>query len=223
MTQLTTVVAGPFETNTWIVSEETADGPKVFIVDAGGTSADLESLTDRLAASPCGIVLTHGHFDHLSLLPALKKKYPDMPVYIHEADALALGPDGYDYHRQTFRNNGMSSWVTVTEKDAGELPSPDGILHDGDLLPFAPEWKVLHTPGHTRGCICLYNEEEQLLISGDTMFRGTCGRTDLMASDSHDMKLSLQRLLQLPAETRVYPGHGGTTTIGAETETYCFL
>lgn len=224
MTHLDSVVAGPFETNTWIVSEETADGhTTLFIVDAGGSSADLTALTDRLATAPCGFVLTHGHLDHLSLLPALKQKYPDMPVYIHEDDALALGPAGYDYHRQTFENKGLIPWVVVTEQDTGVLPEPDGILHDGDVLPFAPAWKILHTPGHTRGCICLYNEAEHLLISGDTMFRGTCGRTDLPASDSHDMKLSLQRLLQLPADTRVYPGHGSTTTIGEEIETYCFL
>ncbi len=227
MTKLTTIVAGPFETNTWIVTDTSADGQntvqKVFIVDAGGSSADLPAFTENLAAIPCGFVLTHGHLDHLSLLPALKQQYPDMPVYIHEADAAAMGPDGYDYHRQTFENKGMLPWVSATEKDTGPLPVPDGILHDGDVLPFAPEWKVIHTPGHTQGCICLYNETEHLLISGDTMFRGTCGRTDLMASNSHDMKLSLQRLLKLPADTRVYPGHGSTTTIGDEIETYCFL
>lgn len=223
MTKLTPVVAGPFETNTWIVFSESAEGQKLFIVDAGGSAADFAALADRLPIDPCGLVLTHGHLDHLSLIPSLLQRYPSLPVYIHEADSCALGPDGYEYHHLTFRDKGLLGWVHCTQEETGVIPAAAGLLHDGDRLPFAPAWKVLHTPGHTRGCICLYNEEEHLLISGDTLFQGTCGRTDMPDSSTHDMKLSLQRLLQLPPETCVFPGHGETTTIGAETETYCFL
>ena len=91
----------------------------------------------------------------------------------------------------------------------GELPAATLLLSEGDVLPFAPEWSVLHTPGHSPGSICLYNEDENTLISGDTLFADNgFGRTDLRGGNYAQLMKSLSRLEKLPAGTKLLPGHG---------------
>ena len=105
----------------------------------------------------------------------------------------------------------MRSWMAI---DGVE---PAGLLKEGDTF-FIGEshWKVLHTPGHTPGGICLYCEDEQLLISGDTLFKGCMGRLDIPTGEPARMWASLKKLSTLPKETEVFPGHGWPTTIGQE-------
>ncbi len=95
------------------------------------------------------------------------------------------------------------------------MPAPDLLLAEGDILP-GTSWRVVHTPGHSAGSICLHHAGTGALLSGDTLFRGGVGRTDAPDSDPVALARSLSRLAGLAPETVVYPGHGGPTTIGAE-------
>jgi glyoxylase-like metal-dependent hydrolase (beta-lactamase superfamily II) len=124
------------------------------------------------------------------------------PVYVHREDAENLRVPGSDGIPNTYGIEGAE---------------PDGMLADGDekvlgLLRF----KVVHTPGHSPGCVLFYFEKEKVLISGDTLFRGTYGRVDLPSSNPQKMKESLAKIKQFPDDVTVYPGHGGSTTIGRE-------
>lgn len=143
------------------------------------------------------LILTHSHWDHIAEASLFKLK-----TYIHPEDAYNLQNPGADKLR---------SWMAI------EPVEPSGFLKEGDVL-FIGEscWKVLHTPGHSHGGICLYCEAEQVLISGDTLFKGSMGRIDLPTSEPERMWVSLKKLSLLPNETHVFPGHGSTTTIGAE-------
>ncbi len=191
------------QTNCYIVDCE----PYIFVIDPGD---DVDSIVDALdGRCPTHIVLTHSHSDHVGAAKALHDRFPSSkvacgdrenmdPGHIREDASYVLGPS-FD--------------LSPLNSPAWELPEIDIRLADNDSLgPF----RVLHTPGHTEGSICLYAESEAMLFSGDTLFQHGYGRTDIGGSDSQ-MFLSLIRLMKkLPPETRVYPGHGDSTTIGSE-------
>ena len=147
------------------------------------------------------IFLTHGHFDHL-LGVAGVKKVSDAPLYGGKDDAeLFINPELN--HSNKFNNK-----VSI---------KLDKELSEGDEITVGSmKCKVLATPGHTAGSICFYFEEEGLLFSGDTLFFETTGRTDFETGSDGDLRKSIDRLLKLPPETVVYPGHNDFTTIGHE-------
>ena len=156
---------------------------------------------------PKFIINTHGHPDHTSGNEVLKKRF-HVPVSIHENDACMLdetsksaaGFSGFDYFS----------------------PLADILLHDGDSVKFGKvTLKVMHTPGHTAGSILLLGEKE--VFTGDTLFAGSIGRVDLPGGSERDMRLSLKKLLRLPDQYVVYPGHGPTTTMGEEKRVNPFL
>ncbi len=143
------------------------------------------------------IVNTHGHADHISGAAVLKRKY-DVPIYIHTYDAYCLNNLGEN----------LSSVII--------------LLEDGGLLKFGQViLKVMHTPGHTRGSISLIGEK--LVFTGDTLFAGGIGRTDLPGGSANDIKLSLEKLLCIPEYYVIYPGHGASSTIGEEKRDNPFL
>jgi hydroxyacylglutathione hydrolase len=143
------------------------------------------------------VLNTHGHSDHVGGNEVLRKKY-DVPVCIHVLDA----------HEIT-RLNVITSAQTV-------------LLSDGDLVEFKDaKLRVIHTPGHTSGSICLLGEK--LIFTGDTLFAGGIGRTDFLGGSSRDMKFSLEKLVRLPESLVVYPGHGPETTIAEEKQDNPFL
>jgi glyoxylase-like metal-dependent hydrolase (beta-lactamase superfamily II) len=161
---------------------------------------------------PQYILLTHGHFDHLAALPELASAFTPPPVIaIHKGDASYLGHEALETHRKSFAAMGAASYVDSLWKP---MPPADRLLSDGDTVgPFT----VIHTPGHTPGSACYYDEDAGLLFSGDTLFRDGYGRTDLPGGDWAALEKSLRLLLSMNGGIVVCPGHGSPTTIEEET------
>jgi len=152
---------------------------------------------------PEAVVLTHGHFDHILAVEEIRRAFKEITVYAAEKEAKLLGDP---------RLNLTASYGT------GVTLSPDHLVKDGDILELAGfKWQVIETPGHTEGSVCLWIKEEEVLISGDTLFAESLGRTDFPTGSSADIIRSIkERLFVLPDDTMVYPGHGEPTTIGHE-------
>ena len=193
--KLESLTVGLIGTNCYLLWDESA-GNAAAIVDPGG-SADLilnkikqEKLDVKM------ILLTHGHFDHVMGVPDLLAAYPDLPVYITKTDY----PEARDGGQFGYRMGEVSSVQFYDEGDTVEL---GGLKID-----------VLRTPGHTPGSVTL--RVEDVLLTGDTLFCGSCGRTDFPGGSYADMQRSLKRLADLPGDYRVYPGHEGSTTLDYE-------
>ena len=153
------------------------------------------------------IINTHGHFDHVAGNKLLKT--PEVTLALHRADRdlLTAGGGGSQFGFQLRPS-----------------PKPDRLLEDGDTIHIdEAEFRVMHTPGHTPGSLCLYNPESPALLTGDTLFAGGIGRTDLPGGDSHKLKQSLKLITTLPKHTRIYPGHGPETTLADELRTNPWL
>ena len=143
------------------------------------------------------LLLTHGHYDHTTAVPALHRVYPQADIYIHQADA-----------------NGAGSTLFPLTGEVDDLK----LYDEGDVIRLGDhEIQVLHTPGHTPGHVALFDPESKSLFTGDTLFRESIGRTDLPGGDySWIMRSILDSLIPLGEEVRVYPGHGPESTIGHE-------
>lgn len=200
-------VTGPLSVNTLILP---ADPGRCLVVDPGGDPALIIAYVQEEGFVPAALVLTHGHWDHLGALGALAERWPGADILIHREDAAWLGSGAVSRHADFFESLGAGDLIDSTRPD---LPSPTGFLAEGEAL---YGWTVMHTPGHSPGSICLYRGEEGVLVSGDTLFRSGYGRTDGPGGSDVRLAESLHRLLSLPAETRVYPGHGKPTTVGTE-------
>ncbi len=198
--QIEWMVLGMVSTNTYLVKNQ--DTGELLIIDPADAAGRIQEKIGRMEGRPAAILLTHGHFDHMLAADALRSAY-DIPVYacIQEKDLL-----------KNARYNLSASWASPHVMEA------DRYLADGETFREAGfEIRLLHTPGHTEGSCCYYLPEEAVLFSGDTLFAGSVGRTDFPTSSGADMRKSLQRLLsELPADTRVCPGHGEETTIAYE-------
>ncbi|MBQ6137110.1 MAG: MBL fold metallo-hydrolase [Kiritimatiellae bacterium] len=187
-----TIEVGPFEVNCSIVHE----GGRAFVVDPGFDAAAIMSALDGNALVPEAILLTHAHFDHIGAIPELQRRWPDLPVYVHPEDAKVI----------THPLNRMEPMYPAIQ-----MPSN---IRDCRGLDAA---RAIETPGHTPGGVCYYFEGDRLLMSGDTLFAGSVGRTDFPGGSMPTLMDSLRRLVAaLPDETVVVPGHGPETTIGAE-------
>lgn len=200
--------------NTWLVPENntniSSNKNSWYIVDPGGNSFDIITWFLEKKSKPLGIFLTHGHFDHVGAVPELMKQWKDIPLFIHKGDKIAVGKNSRDFHVKTAENMCLYKYKEILKED---LPEATTYWDDGFKI---GEWKVLHTPGHTPGSVCLYNEKEETLLSGDTLFCQGEGRTDMEGGSYSAMQNSLVRLSKLPTETIVLPGHGETTTIMEE-------
>ena len=186
-----------------------ADGQQACTVADPGMSSDegVQDLLDFLGShnlTPDAIFLTHGHFDHVWGVEKLLQHF-SVPVYMHPADKDILA-DGASVFK------GMQSFKVFKHN----IATTD--IADGDILTSAGiDWKVIHTPGHTPGGVCYYSEENSLLLSGDTLFAGSIGRTDLGGGDYDVLMQSIQQKLRsLPGDTDVIPGHGQPTSIAQE-------
>ena len=176
------------------------------VIDPGcydaGEFRRLQRFVEEEKLSVTRILLTHGHFDHIFGLAAAARQWP-VPVALHPADRFQV---------QTSIDFATRLGLAITPYEG-----PFEEIGEGDVLHFGgAALTVLHTPGHTEGCVCFYNAAEHLLFSGDTLFQGSVGRTDHPRGDYETLLASIDRLAQLPEETVVYPGHGYPTTLREE-------
>jgi hydroxyacylglutathione hydrolase len=192
--------SGPLETNAYVISCPGTN--HAAIIDPAPESAEpiIQYIEDQ-HLQPDLIILTHSHWDHFGDLAKIKAKYP-IPVGVHSLDEGNLELPGSD---------GLPCWLPI------EGMKPDWLLKEGDVIPIGNlSLKVIHTPGHTPGGVCLYDAKNHVLLSGDTLFKGTIGNLSFPTSQPNLMWKSLKKLSKLPPETQVFPGHGPSTTIGDE-------
>ncbi len=187
-----TIPTGMIEENCYIVMDENTN--EGFLVDPGADAEILAGAVENMKMKPKFILLTHGHWDHIGAVVELKDKF-NIPFYIskNDNDMIQSGQDTY-----------------------GSTPNPDGYLKEGDTFKFADKTiRVIETPGHTPGGVCFLVDKS--LFTGDTLFNGTIGRTDFVGGSFETLVSSVrERLATLPEDTKVYPGHGPSTTIGLE-------
>ena len=197
------------DTNCYIVFDE--QSKETMVVDPGGDVDKIIEMINILGGKLKYIFLTHCHGDHILGVAELKEKMGGT-VLIHKDESEGL-------------NNQKINCTQFMDGVQEITLEADSRLNDGDLIHIGNlEFKVIHTPGHTKGGASLYLESEKLLFSGDTLFKGTWGRTDLPTSDFNQIMDSIiNKLLVLPDETIVYPGHGKSTMIENEKPIYLEL
>ena len=196
------------ETNCYIVQDK--ETLETIVIDPGSEADRIIEMLDILQAKLKYIFLTHCHCDHIGAVEKVKQEKGGK-ILIHRFDAEGL----YDPSISLTDQVGLN----VPELEIASRVDDNDIIHIGNI-----EFKVIHTPGHTKGSSSLYCEKEGLLFSGDTLFRGTWGRTDLPTSSFVQIIDSItKKLLVLPGETIVYPGHGKSTLIKEEKPIYLEL
>jgi hydroxyacylglutathione hydrolase len=183
---------------------------EAIVIDPGDQIDDILGILARHALKVAAIVITHAHIDHIGGARKLKAA-TGAPVWMNANDQPLY--DALDM---------QASWLGVETPERTEV---DVAARDGDSLQLGPaSFHVMHTPGHTQGSLCLWIPAETKLVAGDTLFRDSIGRTDLPGGDGRQILRSIKdKLLALPDETKVIPGHGAETTIGREREFNYFL
>ena len=194
------IQVGAIGTNCYLLGDEAAG--VCFVVDPGDDPERVLTMVKHSGLTLQAILLTHGHYDHTRGVAGILSEYPQIPVYIHEKDLLCPGGNSrYQY------------------AGAGENQRTYG---EGDTLPLGDTTiQVLHTPGHSRGSVVLLCGD--VLVAGDTLFAGSCGRCDLFGGNMEEMFSSLKRLGNLDGDYRVYPGHGSATTLETERRTNPYM
>ena len=194
---------GPFGTNCYVAVDENG---RAAVIDPGLYAPELQTLLREKTAAVETILLTHGHADHISGAAALREA-TGAPISIHTLD------------------NDFTDGPLCMADECGYPFAPfraDRLLEDGDTVAFGKEtMTVLHTPGHTPGSVCFLCGE--LLFSGDTLFAGSCGRTDLPGGSGADILRSLRRLAELPGNYTVCPGHGELSTLDEERQSNFYI
>ena len=192
-----------YETNCWLIGADGTD--EAVVVDPGFSAGTVHRMLETSARRPVAVLATHGHFDHVG--SAAEFCGDELPLHIHEADALALSDP------QAWGSGGASRPVPVKQVRT---------LADGDVLTFAGfRVEVIRTPGHTPGSVCF--RTDGWVLTGDLVFAGTIGRHDFPNSNAAQMEASLRRFLTLDDALDVYPGHGPKTTVEREGRQNPFL
>jgi hydroxyacylglutathione hydrolase len=205
---LETFPLGPLQCNCTILGDEEAH--EAIVIDPGDEIGQIHRRLTELGLTVKQILITHGHIDHVG--GALKlKRLTGAPIFMNGNDL-----------EQLKMMDKQAAWLGVATP---ETAAPDENLADGMTVGLeGQQAQVLHTPGHTQGSVCLHFAPMKLLVAGDTLFAGSIGRTDLPGGDYGQIIDSIHsKLLALPEETRVIPGHGPATTIGRERESNPFL
>ncbi len=202
------LTVGPLQCNCSILGDETSR--EAIVVDPGDDISRIMARLRQHSLTVKQIVITHGHIDHIAGAAKLKQ-LTGAPILYNQNDLPLVKMMDI-----------QASWLGI---GTPEVPPPDDTLNDGKLITIAGlSGSILHTPGHTEGSICLYLPDQSLLLAGDTLFHGSVGRTDLPGGNTRKLLSSIrERLLTLPDQVAVIPGHGERTTIGHERESNPFL
>lgn len=201
------IVNGIFDTNCYLVVEK----DECILIDAPAPAASIIDILDRFKLKLTWIYLTHGHFDHVLALRELKEHYPVAKIAISRADKNYLEKGG-ERCRLQLSTFGTSLLRYFKDEDF-DFPPIDRYLEDGDELEFG--FYAMKTSGHTDGSMCFINDKERVIFSGDTLFRGSVGRTDLGGSEE-EILLSLEKIKNLEGDYTVFPGHDRNTTLSYE-------
>ena len=192
------IIVGSIQTNCWIYMMSDSLGSPQYsapkgtipctVIDPGADAPVIINYLKKHNLYPVYILLTHGHFDHVTAMPDLLKAFQ--------------------------KDESETPFTAMHREDAPFMKTkPDRFLYEGDTIgPFS----VIHVPGHTPGSAAFFDEKEDILFTGDTLFCADCGRTDLAGGNPAKLEKSLERLLAMKADIRVLPGHGSETTIGEE-------
>jgi hydroxyacylglutathione hydrolase len=192
------LVVGSLENNCYMIADKRT--VECLVTDPGDEPDRILDLIKENNFRVKYILCTHAHFDHVGAVPELKEE-TEAKIVLHRGD-LGIYRKAPEYAK---------AWGFEIDP----LPEPDLFVSEGDILELGDlKFKVFHTPGHSPGGICVYGEG--ILITGDTIFAVSVGRTDLEGGDAEKLKESFKRLMHLPDETRILPGHGPESTIGRE-------
>ena len=206
-----TIVMGDFQTNCYCVRKD-KNTAECLLIDPGLAPEPLVQMLRQNDLVPVDILLTHGHADHIGGVETIRQHWPRVRVAIHKDDANMLTDPA--------ENLSLLAGSMVQARPADVLLDSDEQSYQAAGLRF----KIIHTPGHSPGGICLYAPQEHVLFAGDTLFAGSVGRTDFPGGDHQMLIDSIQtKLLMLPEQTNVYTGHGPATTIGNEKKFNPFL
>lgn len=195
---------GAYETNCYIVADETT--LHCAVIDPGADAATILNYLEETKLHCRFLLLTHGHFDHTGAVEDLLAE-TDAALFVHKSDVgVTVGGDFYRF----------------------QPPQGTNFYKEGDVVSLdSLSFTVLETPGHTPGSVCLLctqaDRQDQILFTGDTLFRGSCGRTDFPGSSADDILRSLKRLASLPGDYEVYPGHGQSSTLDRERSVNYFV
>jgi len=202
------IPVGPLQCNCSVIGDEVSR--EAMVIDPGDDIDDIVAIIDEHKLQVKQIVITHAHIDHVGGAMKLRAK-TGAPILLNQNDYALLK-----------MLDVQAGWLGM--KPPGDVEIEAGLAHDETLRAGSLSANVLHTPGHTEGSVCLYFPAEKMLIAGDTLFAHSIGRTDLPGGSFEKIMRSLHdRVLTLPDETAVIPGHGRVTTIGAEREGNPFL
>jgi hydroxyacylglutathione hydrolase len=202
------IPVGPLQCNCSILGDETSR--EAIVVDPGDDIPRIMALLAKHNLTVKQIVITHAHIDHIAGAHRLKQ-LTGAPILYNKNDLPLVK-----------MMDVQAGWLGIATP---VVSNPDDTLDDGKLITVTGlTGSILHTPGHTEGSVCLYLPDQTLLLAGDTLFAGSVGRTDLPGGDTRKLLASIHdRLLTLPDEVTVIPGHGSRTTIGAERDSNPFL
>lgn len=190
---------GPIGTNCYILEDDQTN--LAAVIDPGDEPELIQEALEKEGVEVRYLLLTHGHYDHTTAVPALHRVYPQADIYIHQADA-----------------NGAGSTLFHLAGEVDDLK----LYDEGDVIRLGDhEIQVLHTPGHSPGSVTL--KVEDVLFTGDTLFAGSCGRTDLRGGSYEQIMQSLKRLGELKGDFHVCPGHEATSTLERERRSNPFL